>query len=279
VPRRNKGICVRSDEELTQQFKQFVSQSKLSNYADALKYLLGSVGSEVFVEYVDCEHFGEYPIDSKHFIQCKKSGTKVPRKREDCQACGHYKIVRVLMQTKEKFKQETVKLEHRSANLTTEINEKSKELKNIENLADMPERLKEKDKEIAKLRKNAEKQRLENDQYAEYLKSLIRIEVDNSFHSVEHTVKHKEPLETSQQIPEKAVESQLVKRITKKETKEKTTETFQQPQEPKIPSEMVLCPRTEETVSFEDVCHICNTFDTCPSYGETVILKKALGKR
>lgn len=158
--RKNKGIYVRSDDEqLIQQFKEFVSQSKFSNYADGLKYLLVNVGSEVFADYVDCEHFGEYPLDSKHFITCDKSGKsgkRVPRKRGDCEKCYQYKKVRVLMQAKEKIKQESVKLEYRNANLTTEIDEKRKELKNIENLANMPEQLKEKDKEIARLLRRLE---------------------------------------------------------------------------------------------------------------------------
>lgn len=285
MPKR-KGICVRSDEELTLQFKQFLSQSKVSNYADGLKYLLTRVGSEIFVEYLACDHFGEYPDNSKHFLTCDKSGKKVIRKREDCQACAHYKIVRVPMQRKEKIEQEIVKLEYRSANLTTEINEVTKQLKNIENLASMPEQLKEKDKEIAKLRKDAEKQRLENAQYIDYLNSLIPIETNNNFHSVEDTVKHREPLQTSQQIPEKAVERRLVNRITEKETKEKTTEIFQQPQEPKIPSEdlQIECPDTKKRVSFKDICtRTCEKFQECPiylqTYKEISSINKALGKQ
>lgn len=193
MPRKNKGIYIRSDDEQpVQQFKEFVSQNKHPNYADALKYLLANVGSEIFLEYLDCDHFGEYPDNSKHFIRCNKSGTKVERTREDCQECGHHKKVRVLMQSIEKIKQETVKAEHKHANLITEINEKMKQLKNIENLTSMPELLKERDKEIAKLQKD--KKAFERDQYSDYSKSFMEpIEADNTFHSVEDTVKHKEP--------------------------------------------------------------------------------------
>ena len=269
MPRKNKGICVRSDEQVIQQFKQFLSQGKFSNYGQGLKYLLENVGSEVFGDYVDCQFFGEYPLDSKHFIQCRNSGTiKVPRKREDCEKCHQHKKVRVLMQRKEKIEQEIVKSEHRLGNLRTEINEETKQLKNIENWTNMPEQLKDKDKEIAGLQRNLEDRLKEKDaEIRELQEGMNALENDCLKSSMEPYDKIHSEQNTS-----------IVERITKKE---EITEKFQQPQQTQTrPSQLVLCPKARETVSFEDVCKkTCQSFMECPNYAETVMLNKALGKQ
>jgi hypothetical protein len=130
--------------------------------------------------------------------------------------------------------------------------------------------------------KNADSQISEKDQYIKYVEPFI--EPSNNFHSAEDTVKHKEPLQTQQQIPEKAVESQpLIERITKEK---EITEKFGQPkqsEEPNIPSEDLQterpCPKSGKKVGLNHECHICQDVMTCPSYGETVAVKRALGKR
>jgi hypothetical protein len=255
VPRKSKEICVRSNEGVIQRFKQFISENKLSNYGHGLENLLLYVGSEVFADYVDCDHFGEYPLDSKHFITCDKSGKsgkRVPRKREDCEKCYQYKKVRVLMQTKEKIKQENVKLEYRNANLTTEIDEKRKELKNIENLANMPEQLKEKNKEIARLLRRLEDR--------EKIPPSV-LDVEKKLSEQERSIPESQNEQVDNQTPiEKPIS--IERTIQEKTTTEKVF--FQNNQ----PNRMIICPiKTKQVDIDHQECKKCQHRHACnPEY-------------
>lgn len=155
---------VRTEEENIQSFKKFISENKLSTYGEGLKCYQTVVGSEVFLQYQECEFFCEYPPDSKHFIQCSygKSG-KRPRKREHCQACAHNREIKVPMKSKAKIEQEisecqheVSKAQHKLGDLNADIVSKTRETEKITNLLTMPEQLKKKEKEIAHLRAHYE---------------------------------------------------------------------------------------------------------------------------
>jgi DNA repair exonuclease SbcCD ATPase subunit len=246
--RKNKAILIRTEEETIQNFKKSISENKVSTYGEGLKCLVTITGSEVFQESQDCEFFSEYPPDSKHFIQCSrgKSGKRVPRKREDCQACAHNRVTKILMKSRAKIEQENSELQrkvfevqhrlseaqHKLADLDADMVRKTKELKKIENLLNMPEQVQEKDKEIADLKS--------------YYEDALREEKEKS--------------------------AQIVKRVTEEK---KTTEEFvTSPQQKKRPD--LLCPKTMEYESVDDACKTCAECVTCPQYGEYFMLKRAI---
>jgi hypothetical protein len=235
---------------------------------------------EKIVEFQNCNFRSEIPAHYGKFVDCKKLGLRITE--DKCQKCRYYMIRKVLLMTKEQLERSIKKLREEKQTLTAEVQElkpnaKTEILNKIEwlekRLKIMADLLKEKNGKIS-----------EKDDYIQYIVSLT--EPHKNLHRIEDTVKDKEPLQISQQIPAKVVESQrIVERITEKEKeKEKITEKFQQPQEsqePKLASEdfQLECPKTRKEVSFKNVCHVCLDFLTCPSYGEAMALNKALGRQ
>lgn len=285
-------ILIRAEEDVIQNFKKSVSENKVSTYAEGLKCLVTYAGSEVFQEYQDCKRFGEYPLDSKHFIQCidPKSGKKVIRKREDCQACAHNRVIKVLMESKAKLEQEDSELEqkyserqHRLGDLNTDIVRKTKELEKIENFLTMPERLQKKDKEIADLKVALK----ENQKNIEYLDQACT-EMKERCEGLQRQV---EPLQTvprnvldvvqkrvSEQKPpiaaaaaqkvEASKPAQTIQRVTEREKTEKERIVETVTSDP-FTNKEIQCPQTGKYVDITKECNkACSDIFQCPYWQE-----------
>jgi ribosomal protein S27E len=269
---------------IEQHQKEFGFKNCVSAIRDILQKVRsrGLQSEEKILEFQTCKCRDEIPTQYGKFVRCKMEKRRVTEIY--CTNCQYSKINKVRLMTIKQLEQCIKNLLIQKQTLTAEVQElepnaRVELLKKIEwlevRLKIMVKLLEEKNIYL----KNADGKMWEKDQCIKYLESSI--EPYNNLHKIEATVKDKEPLQTSQQIPEKSVESQLVKRVIKKETKEETTETFKQPQEPKTPSEdlQIECPNTGKKVIFKDACHTCPTFLTCPSYGEAVMMNKVLRRQ
>lgn len=288
--RKNQGFLVRTKEEDTKQnFKKFISENKLATYEEGVKHLLAAVGSEVFLEYEECESFSEYPPDSKHFIQCSygKSG-KRPRKREHCQACAHNREIKVLMKSRGKIEQENSELQHKLSDrqhklgdLNTEILKKTTELEEIQNFLTMPELLKKKEKEIADLKGHYERALREEQDKTKYL--------DDAYREKEERCEELErQLETLQIAPKSVLEAekrlseekpsivaapqkvegskptQTIQRVTEREKTEKERIIETVTSDP-FANQEIECPLKRQYVDIAKECkRSCGDISDCP---------------
>lgn len=204
--RKNKAILIRTEEEIIQNFKKAISQNKVSTYGEGLKCLLTVASSEVFLEYQDCQWFSEYPPDSKHFTQCsREKGKKVARKREDCQACAHSRLVKVPMKSKERIQEENSEAQEKLEHLNTEIGEKTKKLEKTKDLLSLPDQLKKKDKDIADLKSHYEGKLKEEKIKNTYLNDQCK--------EMKETIEELRRQETPQKVP-KSVRDVVEKRLS-----------------------------------------------------------------
>jgi len=299
---RNKEICIRMDEEIKQGFKKFISENKLSTYAEGLKYYQMIAGSEVFVTIQECRHFGEYPPDSKHFVTCDESGKRVPKKRGCCEGCKHNRETKVLMDSRRKIEQANSELQRKFSetqrklgNLSADIVSKRREMEKIDDLLSMPEQLKKKDDE---LREEKDKTNYLDDVCKELqgqLETLQRPEGNAKVEEISQklNVAMNRPVESkpvfhgnlsqTENPPIQKVErnAPLVERTTT--IKEKFAPPPQQKlplptqQKAALPPEHVECPDINESVNVEETCkRKCDNDkrDNCLPYIE-LVLKKA----
>jgi hypothetical protein len=269
--RKNKAILIRTEEEEIQSFKKFISENKLSTYAEGLKRYQTMVGSEVFLEYLNCDHFGEYPLDSKHFVTCDRSGKKVIRKREDCQACAHYRVIKVLMQSRVKIEQQNSELQrklsetqHKLGDLKTEIGKRTTELENIENLSKMPEQLKKKDKAIADLKRADQEKNKYIDDLCKQLETPQTVP-PSVLEVVENLSEQKTPIAAPSQKVEANKATQTIQRVTEKEKtveKERIVETVTS--DP-FTNQEIKCPLTGKWMDIIKECKkSCKDAWECP---------------
>jgi vacuolar-type H+-ATPase subunit I/STV1 len=150
---RKKAFLTKGEDEEIQRVKDAKSKSGFSTYIEFFQSLIASQESEVFQEYLDCEFLCEYPLDSKHFVQCTETGKKMIKTREYCRAHGHLKKVIVPWMSLEKIKAELAKV-------IADVAEGRKDLEKIENLRRLPEENKNLKTENDGLREDIENQRV-----------------------------------------------------------------------------------------------------------------------
>jgi hypothetical protein len=271
--RKNKAILIRTEEENIQSFKKSISENKVSTYAEGLKCLLIKEGSEVFLEYQECEFFSEYPLDSKHFIQCSygKSG-KRPRKREHCQACAHNREIKVLMQSRGKIGQQNSELQrkaseaqHKLGDLNTEIVGKRKELEKIESLSNMPEQLRKKEKEIADLRGHYELELRNEKDKTKYLEDECRARGERNEELQRQVETLQRPSESVLEAEKKlSEEKQPIAAPAQKVEASKTTQTIQRVTErEKIEKERIVETVTSDPFTNQEI--------ECPLKGQQYV--------
>lgn len=266
---RTRANAVRFTEENELSLQQYQKEQNLKRTEAINKIVQGffSDGLQSDVKIIDIEtcKFHSVIINHPEFADCRKEGWKRRIPTEECVACRLYGNLKIpigeparVVACHGDMKKAINDLKSEKKNLETrvgELNENTKEGLQLtiddlrEGLKDVGAVIRQKDRYIKK----------QNEKIA-------TLETDNDV-----LRRNKTPLENQG----------IVERITEKE-KEKITEKFVpvQPQQPKKPSALVLCPRTTETVSFEDVCEkTCETFMECANYRETVMLKKAFAKQ
>lgn len=288
--RKNKALLIRGEEETFQRFKKFLSENKISTYEEGLKRYQTIVGSEVFLDYQDCQFFSEYPPDSKHFIQCSygKSG-KRPRKREHCQACAHNREIKVPMKSKAKIEQEISECQHKVSeaqhklgDLNADIVRKTRETEKITNLLTMPEQLKKKEKEIADLRAHYENVLREEKEKNEYLDQAydelhrqfedLQTPPPKSVLEVEKRLSEQEqPMAAPPKKTEASKATQIIQKVTERETTTKKERIIETVTSDPFTNQEIQCPLKGQYVDIAKECKkACKDFAQCRFFEEII---------
>jgi uncharacterized protein YoxC len=236
--------------------EEYQRSQGLKTRSDAVIDLLekGLSNSPEFLNYQTCPNRNEIPAYYLKFVDCIERGfqDKIKFKhritQEQCMACALFKIIKLPWMTLEQIEEEIIDqkitlddLEKKVENAETEFEKKTVEgLK--EQMEDLIEDMKEKDARIETL----EKEVLRNEKPIQGIRE------------------QSQKLEESRRITERVVEEK------------KTTEKFLPTQQPKMPSELVLCPKTTDYVSVDDACKKCDSCVTCSQYAEYFMLKRAI---
>jgi hypothetical protein len=282
MPRKNE-ICIRADDQDMEQFRKFKTDHKIKFHGEAFRSLLALEGSEVFFEYQNCEFFGEYAPDSKHFIQCSRSNKKVIKKREHCQACSLSRINKVPLERKEKLEKETMKMQVELQKIKGAAVEGKRELEKIEELAQLPEKIKqleqlisEKDRKIEELDRKLNKK---DEEIAKKDENMASLQTDYDV-LLNEKIQHSkiEPLHSDQKDAPEIVEktapspSEKITREVTEKTEKYTKEIIEKPiaqidtNNDLEKAKVFHCPDKNRKVNIDEECGHCSKIVNCSDY-------------
>jgi len=266
----------RLDPEDFAVIEQHQKELGFKNLVAAIRDILQKHGlqpEEKIIDFQTCKFYSAI-IRHPEKTRCRQYGYWQTISTDQCIACQLYKNLQIpIMRPSrleayiDKRKNELADLNGEKKNLVAGIEELDRNtitgLQSLnhdlkEDLKDAGNLINQKSRYINKL--EGENAVLKDDN--EFLRSRTPIEAHEKLHSAKATV-----------------ENSMVERVTEEK---KVTEKFvlQQPQESKTPSQLALCPKTKEMVSFEGVCKkTCMTFMECRNYNEIVMLNRVIVKR
>ena len=232
---------------------------------------------EKIIDFQTCDFYSGI-ISHPEWIRCSqhRHGQNIPT--EQCIICRLHKILKIPIMTIPRLEAKLKDYETRCKDWHDQIEKLKIEALQLDKTTERGLRniIKERDKTIEEMGKDWE---LTQETLRETTEERDRLRIAKN--PIEFDEKlHSDPMShTQKEIQKPSVQTYIVEEVTEKE---KVTKKFapQQPQESKTPSQLNLCPKTKEMVSFEDVCKkTCMTFMECPNYNETVMLNRAFGKR
>lgn len=277
--RRQKTVKLQARVEPNSEYVSFVEQYRQSHHlrdrSQAILHIIDEVmlhNLQPYGEHLDfqkCKFRSEYPSKPDDFCKCRKDGWLRTITAEQCMACSLYKVISVPLMTLENFnkfikdrkqeyeqwldKKKTVQAEAKEL----EMNTKTGLLKRIKEVEENNNRI--------------------SQRFITTKQELVSSETDNDY--LRRQMENYPPKATEILEDRKVAQQPLSieRTIKEKETTEKVL--FQTDQsKPQSPSELILCPITQDHVSVGDVCKkTCKTWMDCPYY-MTIVEKKVFEK-
>jgi hypothetical protein len=231
------------------------------------KFFLHGFEEEI-IEIQTCE-FHSANVSHPEFTRCRQYGYWQDIKTKQCIACRPYTILQIPITT-------IPRLEVKLKDYKIQFNDWHAQTEKLKIEALQLDKTTERGyqntiKEMGKDWKLTQETLRETTEERDWLRiAKSPIEFDEKLHS--------DPLShTQREIQKPSVETYMAEEVTEKVTKKFVPH---QPQESKTPSQLALCPKTKEMVSFEGVCKkTCMTFMECRNYNEIVMLNKVIVKR
>lgn len=277
--RHRKTVKIEARVEPNSKYLSFIEQYRqyhhLGNKSQVLLHILDQMllhNLQPYGEFVDfqkCKFHSEYPSKPDDFCRCRKEGWFKTIRTEQCAACSLYKVISVPLMELENIKkfikdreQDLEQLRNKKKALQAEVAQLKAETKN-----GFLKRIKELGDTIDIISKSV----------ATTERELAALETDYGVLRRQMETYSSKPTEVFEDRKVTPQPLSMERTIKEKETTEKVL--FQTNQsKPQSPSELILCPITEDHVSVADVCKkTCKTWMDCPYY-MMIVEKKVFEK-